>query len=177
MKTLSEVVHRYELDIAGERLPSLLPEVENHLAVLERQGLHTTAIQLRSLYEEMDYRETASRENAAKERKHANQSADHTAALEERISTLVHQMETLKLDKSALEFELELVRQGIRDEIQGAFEDGQALAITGVSMRLGHLLELDADLLESMFVQAIDGNIDSAVQLMNELLNAMGSAA
>lgn len=173
MKKLSEVVNSYQLDYAPETLPSLLGEVESHLANLERQGLHSDAIQLRSLFEEMDYRESTSRQNAGEERKKANQAADHSAVLEERVSTLVHQMDSLKLDKQALEFELSLVRQGIRDEIQGAFEDGEAMAMTGIAMRLGHVLGLDSDLLESMLVQAIDGSVDSAVQLMNELLDAM----
>lgn len=177
MKKLSEVIGQYELDHLPERLPSLMPEVETHLAVLERQGLHSTAIQLRALYEELDYRDVTSRHNAGQERKRANQALDNVALLEERQRHLIAKLESLNIDKQALEFELDFVRQGIRDEIQGAFEDGQAMALTAVCLKLGALLQLDADTLEMTLVTALDGNVEAALDWMNTLLDAMEKTA
>lgn len=173
MKKLSEVVGQYQLDHMPETLPSLMPQVETHLADLERKGLHSTAIQLRSLFEEQDYRETVSRQHAAEERKRANQAMDTTSITEERERKLISQVESLKLDKQALEFELDLVRQGIRDEIQGAFEDGQAMAITAACIKLAVMLQLDADTLEMALVMALDGNLEASLDFMNTLLEAM----
>lgn len=177
IKTLSEVIGQYELDHQPERLASLMPEIENHLAVLEKSGLHSTAIQLRALFEEQDYRETISRQNAGQERKRANAALDNVASLEERQRHLIAKLESLSIDKQALQFELDFVRQGIRDEIQGAFEDGQAMALTGICLKLAMLLQLDADTLEMTLVTALDGNIDAALDFMNTLLDAMEKSA
>lgn len=177
MKRLSQVVNDYTIDVAPDRLPSLLPEVEQHLKTLEKSGLHSTAIQLRSLYEEMDNRETRSRQNAADSRKAENAAMDRVAHLDEKIADLEYKLNSAKLDRDALGYELELVRDGIRTEIQGAFEDGQAMAVTALCIRLGVILNLDSETLEAMLVQAQSGNVDAAAQFMNQLLDSIGQAA
>lgn len=177
MRRLSEVVRDYTIDVAPDRLPSLLPEIDQHLKTLEKSGLHSTAIQLRSLYEEMDDRETRARHNAATSRKAEHAAMDRVAHLEEKIAEMEYRLNSVKLDKDALHFELDLVRQGIRDEIQGAFDDGQAMAITALCIRLGGILNQDADELEQALVQALDGSTDSLYQFLNSLLDGIEQSA
>lgn len=170
-QTLAQVVKHVGVDVAPARLPSLLPLVQQELSNIERQGISTTV--LASLFNEMDERETRARANAAIDRKELNHALDQNAVLDERISHLNAIINSLRLDKVELAAQLDLAMDTARDEIVGAYQDGQQIAITGLAERLGHLLNLDADALESMFIRAIDGNIPDALEVMNTLLDAM----
>lgn len=177
MKRLSEVVNDYTIDVAPDKLPSLMPEVDVLLFQLEKRGENAIAIQLRSYFEEMDNRETRSRQNAADSRKAENAALDRVSHLEEKVASLVHQLNSAKLDRDALEYQIALVSDGIRTEIQGAYEDGQGQAITALCIRLAGILNLDSELLENMLVQAQSGNVDEAANFMNQLLDSIGQAA
>lgn len=171
MKKLSEAIGEYQLDHMPESLPSLWPEIEHELAVLDRQGVNTAM--LTSYFEELTHRETVSRQHAGDERKKTNAYAAALESVEERERHLIEQVESLTLDNQHLEFELQLTKDKIRDEIQGAFEDGQAMALTGTCIKLGMVLGLDADTLEMSLVSGVDGNIPAALDFMNTLLEAM----
>lgn len=171
MKQLSEVVGRYQLDHMPETLPSLWPQIEQELHKVRKAGVNTAILE--SLFEEQERRENTSRANAGTERRKTNAYAVALEATEERERKLIEQVESLVLDNQHLEFQLQLTKDKIRDEIQGAFEEGQAVALTGACIKLAGVLELDAETLEMSLVSGMDGNIVAALDFMNTLLEAM----
>lgn len=175
MKKLSEVINTYAVDVAPDRLPSLLPQVNQELALIRKHGLDTAI--LASLFEEMDSREARARENSARDHKEANHALDRVAVLEELLGDLRQQINSLQLDKVELQSRMDLLGDGIRDEVEGAYQDGQAFALTVICMRLAGLLNLDGDTLESALVEALDGNVDKAADFLNQLLDGVRSAA
>lgn len=97
--------------------------------------------------------------------------------LEAEIITLMRKLESAKLDTDSVRFELGLVRDGLRQKIQASFNDGEAMAITGLCLRLAGIMNLNAEALEESLVQAIDGNLDSLYQFLNSLLDGIEASA
>lgn len=97
--------------------------------------------------------------------------------LEAEIITLMRKLESAKLDTDSVRFELGLVRDGLRQKIQASFEDGEAMAITGLCLRLSVIMNLNAEALEESLVQAIDGSTDSLYQFLNSLLDGIEQSA
>lgn len=171
MQTLKQAVEAYELSEYPAALPSLMGEAEVILHQLKDYGLDYLANPLRSLFEEMDHREQVARKNAQEDRKRSRSLADRVAFMEEVIDRLQHRLESAILDKDEMAFEMHNLTEKMADEIAGALEDGQNMALVGICNRLGAVLEVDPDALHMLFVRALDGNMEEAAEVLDLLEN------